>query len=176
MRAGSAVLGCALLVAAVLTADSQLAAQTPAQPRPNFSGTWTPVDPAKSDRLFDVGLSAIPGSARLTIDQTATRFTVTIAIPDDRLDPVLTISGRFYPTIMYRVYDSGRSGGGGAGPTVPSLTSWVGDRLVIPNARPSTRPTSTTFSMDGERLKMETRVEVDATRVNNVTELFAKVK
>ena len=38
------------------------------------------------------------------------------------------------------------------------------------------RPVTMTFSMDGERLKMETRVEVDATRVNNTTQLFTKVK
>jgi hypothetical protein len=173
-------LGRALVVAvaAVLLVAPQPAAQSPspAASRPDLSGTWMPAEPAKSDRLFDVGLSTIPGSGRMTIEQTPNRFTVTITMPDERLDPLLTIGGRFYPTIIYRVYESGRAGGAGAGAQVPSLTSWVGDRLVIPNARPGTRPTTTTFSMDGERLKMETRVEVDATRANNVVELFTKVK
>jgi hypothetical protein len=53
----------------------------------------------------------------------------------------------------------------------------VDDRLVIPNAiTGAIRPVMMTFSMDGERLKMETRVEVAATRVNNTLQLFTKVK
>ena len=99
-------------------------------------------------------------------------------MPDDRLDPILGISGRFYSTIIYRLSPTpGRQGGtGAAGPQRVTVPTWLGDRLVIPDPRPTTRPTTITFSLDGERLKLETRVEVGAGRENNVTELFAKVK
>lgn len=162
----------------ISVAGGVLIAQSPAAaPRPDFSGTWSPVDPAKSDTLFDVGLTAIPGSARLTIEQTPNRFTTTVTIPDARLDPYLNFSGRFSPTTIFRIYETGRQGGAGAGgPVLPARTSWVGNRLYIPNMSGGVKRTMTTFEMDGERLKMETVVEVDAVRRNTVTELFGKVK
>ena len=162
----------------ILWLGPQVPAQTPAAAsRPNFSGAWQPADPAKSDKLFDVGLSYVPGSGRLTIEQTERRFTMTITRPDDRLEPLPNISGRFIPTIVYRIYESGRAGGGGRGDLKPSLTSWLGDRLVIPDPRPGSRlPMTSTFSMEGDRLKMETRAEVDAVRASTVIELFTKVK
>ena len=111
-----------------------LVGQSPGPSRPNLSGTWAPADPESSDARFNVGLSRIPGSGRLTIEQAANRFTVSITMPDDRLDRAFA-TGRFQQTIIYRVDESGRSGGAGAGPPqVPTHTAWVGDRLVIPNA------------------------------------------
>jgi hypothetical protein len=154
-----------------------LLGQSPGPSRPNLSGTWAPADPEASDARFNVGLSRIPGSGRLTIEQTANRFTVSVTMPDNRLDGAFA-NGRFEQTVIYRVYESGRSGGAGAGtPQVPTRTAWVDDRLVIPNVIPgSARPITMTFSMAGERLKIETRFEVDATNANTITELFTKVK
>ena len=156
-----------------------LRAQSPATPqRPSFAGTWEPTEPEKSDRLFDVGLTTIPGRGQLTIEQRADRFTVRITMPDDRLDPILSIKGRFYETIVYRTPTApGRSGGYGAGgPATPVGVTWVGDQLVIPNARPDGRPGKTTYSMDGDRLKVETLGQVTSDRASTVTEWFTRVK
>src|SRR6188508_837952 len=76
--------------------------QAPGPSRTNLSGTWVPTDPAVSDARFNVGLSRIPGSGRLTIEQTGNRFTVSITMPDDRLDGAFA-QGRFQQTIIYRV-------------------------------------------------------------------------
>src|SRR5262245_11540247 len=163
----------ALAVAPLLLAQSPAAAQ-----HPSFAGTWQPSEPAKSDRLFDVGLTAIPGGGRLTIEQRTDRLTVRITMPDDRLDPILDINGRFYETIVYRVpAASGRSGGfGAAGPPTPVGVTWVGDQLVIPSARPDARfPGKTTFSIDGDRLKLETRRQISDDRASTVTEWFTRV-
>ena len=166
----------AALVAALWLGPHVLG-QSPGPSRTNLSGTWVPADPAVSDARFNVGLSRIPGSGRLTIEQTANRFTVSITMPDDRLDGAFA-HGRFQQTIIYRVDGSGRSGGGGAGPPqVPTHTAWVDDRLVIPNAiLGSARPVTMTFSMDGERLRIESRVEADGTSGSTIRELFTKVK
>jgi len=98
-------------------------------------------------------------------------------MPDDRLDGAFA-NGRFEQTVIYRVYESGRSGGAGAGPPqVPTRTTWVDDRLVIPNAIPgSAHPITMTLSMAGERLRIETRLDVDAASANTIRELFTKVK
>ena len=154
-----------------------LLGQSPGPSRTNLSGTWVPTDPVASDARFNVGLSRIPGSGRVTIEQTANRFTLSITMPDDRLDGAFA-NGRFEQTVIYRVYESGRSGGTGAAPPqVPTRTAWVDDRLVIPNAIPgSVRPITMTFSMAGERLRIETRFETDAKGVNTIGELFTKVK
>ena len=135
-------------------------------------------DLERSDRYFDVGLSPIPGTARLIIEQRGVnRLTVTILIPEERLAPINPrFYATFYQTIVYRLFEpEGRGGGAGAGgapqPTVPT---WVGDRLVIPNARPSAFPTLTTFSMDGDQLKIETHVDRGGGRGNHVTELFKR--
>ena len=168
-----------LAVAVSVVGVTQLLAQAPAAAtHPSFAGTWEPSEPVKSDRLFDVGLSAIPGGGRLMIEQRPNRLTVTITMPDDRLDPILNINGRFYSTIVYRLTESRwpAGGTGAAGPPRPTVPTWFGDRLVIPDMRPAARRTLTTFSLDGDRLKMETVVEVDDTRKNNVTEWFTRVK
>ena len=153
-------------------------AQSPGPSPPNLSGTWVPANSEESDRLFNVGLTRIPGSGRLTIIQSSNRFTVTITMPDDRLDGAFA-NGRFDQTVIYRVYDSGRSGGAGAGkpPEVPPRTAWVDDRLIIPNAvTGAARPVTLIFSVEGERLRIETRVKVDATRSNIIREFFTRVQ
>jgi len=98
-------------------------------------------------------------------------------MPDDRLDGAFA-HGRFQQTVIYQVYASGRSGGGGAAPPqVPTHTSWVGDRLVIPNAiLGSARPVTMTFSIEGEQLRIDARVEYEAPDAFTITEFFKKVK
>ena len=173
MRIGSVV-----AIALVLGTASVPRAQMPAAPRhPSFAGTWAPSDPDKSNQLFNVGLSSIPGSGRMTIEQRDDRFTVTIALPDDKLEAMLRLTGRYYPTTIYRVPPgSVRVGGTGAGGP-PPLTdpTWMDDKLVIPNARQSARPVTTTYALDGERLKVESQVEIGAGRSNTVTEWFTRV-
>jgi hypothetical protein len=168
-----------LAIAAVVCGLSPLFAQTPAGvAHPVFAGTWMPSDAAASNRWFDVGLTNIPGDGRLTIEQRPDRLTVTITMPDQKLDPLLKINGRFYPTVMYRLTDAqGRLGGAGAGgPQRPSVPTWFGDRLVIPDPWPSFRRTSATYSLEGDRLKMETTVEIDSARSNTITQWFTRVK
>ena len=133
-------------MAALCWMAAPLFAQAPAAaPRPTLAGTWVPSDPKRSDELFAVGLAVTPGGGRLTIEQRADRLTVTIAMPDDKLDPLLRVNGRFYTTIIYRL-SGGRSGGAGAGgPQSPSGPTWFGDRLVIPDARPAARQTTVTY-------------------------------
>lgn len=172
-----------LILAAVVLAcaTSRPAGQTPAaSPHPSFAGTWAPADLERSDRYFDVGLSSIPGTARLILEQRdVNRLTVTILIPEERLAPINPLFYHtFYQTIVYRLFEpQGRGGGAGAGGTPqPTVPTWIGDRLVIPNARPSAFPTMTTFSMDGDRLKIETHVDRGGGRSNDVVEWFRKEK
>ena len=93
-------------------------------------------------------------------------------MPDEKLNPILSINGRFYPTVIYRVSPERWRpiGFGAGGPQLPTAPTWFGDSLVIPNARPSSRPITTTYSVDGARLKVETRVEISEGRSNTVTE------
>jgi hypothetical protein len=170
-----------LAAAAISGASLAPIPQTPpAAPRPSFAGTWAPADPARSDQLFAVGLTPIPGRAQLIIEQRGTnRLTVTIKIPDEVLDQFNPkLFARVYTTIMYNLFEpEGRSGGAGAGGVPPpTLPTWMGDRLVIPDPRPSERRMTTTYSMDGDRLKLETHVEIARDRINTVTEWFKKDK
>ena len=89
---------------------------------------------------------------------------MTVTVPDDYLDPILSINGRVYTTVVYRLSEEqGRSGGAGAeGPPPLSRPTWFGDRLVIPEPWPAKFPTTMTYSLDGDRLKLETRVQVSA--------------
>ncbi len=167
------------IVALLCTGSRPFAQQSAgAVQHPSLTGTWLPSEPARSDELFAVGLTTIPGNGQLTIDQRSDRLTVTITLPDDKLDPLLSVNGRFYTTIIYRL--SGRperSGGAGAGgPQPPSVPTWFGDRLVIPDARPSPRRTTTTYSLVGDRLKLETSVEISAGRANMVTQWLTRAK
>jgi hypothetical protein len=68
--------------AALLGGTPPLIAQAPtAVQHPIFAGTWAPSDPDRSEKLFSVGLTSIPGGGRLTIEQTADRLTVTTRHP-----------------------------------------------------------------------------------------------
>jgi hypothetical protein len=165
------------VVARPITGQAPTAVQ-----HPIFAGTWAPSDPARSDKLFSVGLTPIPGGGRLKIEQTADRLTVTITVPDDKLKIWLALTdGPFYPTMVYHLTGSdGRSGGVGAGgpPPLPGPT-WVGDRLVIPNARalpPRFKGITATYSLDGDQLKLENRWDLVDGRANDVTEWFKMVK
>jgi hypothetical protein len=162
-------------VAALRPSERQVPAATS---HPTFSGTWTPSDPARSDKFFSVGVNRIPGRGRLTIEQRADRLMVTITLPDDILDSILPFYSRFYPTVFYRLSDvPGREGGAGAGGPPPlSRPTWFGERLVIPDPWPgSVHPTTETYSLDGNRLKLETHIAVSATRANDLAEWFNKV-
>ena len=158
----------------VAAASSQLAAQSPTPIRPDFSGTWVTAEPEFSDRWFDVGLSRIPGSGNISIQHTDNRFSLTITLPDKTLERLLNVLGRYEPTVIYRIYPPGRSGGSGAGgQSRLERTSWLDDRLVIPNAIMGERPITMTFSLDGQTLKVESRVDG---RANAVTQRFTRVK
>jgi hypothetical protein len=165
-------------LAASVVAVPRLLAQAPSSTsHPSLAGIWAPTVPEDSDRLFGVGLTLIPGQGRLTIEQRANRLTVTITIPDDKLDPRLAIQGRFYPTVIYFVSEARSLGYGAGGPPKLTQATWVDDRLVIPNPWPGlTHPTMQTYSLDGDRLRVETRVEMGAGRENVITERLAKVK
>jgi len=168
-----------VLSAIVLCIPAALSAQAPtASPLPTLAGVWEPSDPDRTDRFFSVGLAPLPGDGRLTIEQRSDRLTVTMTMPDEKLDPILSFNGRFYQTVVYRVSpERWRPVGFGAGgPQLPTAPTWFADTLVIPNARPSARPVTTTYSLEGARLKVETRVEISEGRSNTVTEWFKRVQ
>jgi hypothetical protein len=173
-RIATTIVTLAACIASRLFAYSPLPTQ-----HPSFGGVWMPSVPEASDRRFAVGLTLIPGHGRLSIEQRENRLTVTMTIPDDKLDVMLRVQGRFYPTAMYYLSETeGRSGGYGANGQ-PQLTkaTWFGDRLVVPDPWPGLRyPTTQTYSLDGGRLKLETHVEVSAGRESDVAEWFTRVK
>jgi hypothetical protein len=163
-----------IAIAAALACEEPLMSQAPGVPsHPTFSGTWSPSDPVQSDGLFNLGLTLIPGQGRLTIEQRVNRLTVMFVIPDDELDRLLGVVGRLNTTTVYRISETpGRVGGAGAGGS-PSLSqpTWFGEQLVVPNMRPSNTPITTTISLDGDRLKLQTRGGR-----NVVDEWFTKAK
>ena len=172
-------LGVTMMALATFIVSRSFAQAPLSTAHPSFAGTWAPAIPEASDRRFDVGLTLIPGRGGLAIEQSANRLTVTITIPDDKLDPMLRAQGRFYPTAIYHLSEAvDRSGGYGAsGPPKLTQATWVDDRLVIPNPWPGlTHPTTQTYSLDGDRLKIETRVDMGGGRETDVPEWFAKVK
>jgi hypothetical protein len=168
---------CLILAMSALAAPRAPFAQglPPAQ-HPTFSGTWAPSEPARSDQLFNVGLGSVPGEGRLILEQRVDRLTMTKEVPDEKLDPLLDINGQYYTTVVYRiVLPRGRSGGFGAAGD-QRASSWQGDRLVLQDSRSSIKPFTMTFSLDGDRLKLETHVVVSQGRESNVVEWFTKVK
>jgi hypothetical protein len=171
-------LAAALLAAGLIGSAWQVIAQAPLPtPHPSFAGTWAPAIPAASDQRFNVGLTLIPGQGRLSIEQRANRLTVTITIPDDKLDPMLAGRGRFYPTVIYYLFETRPGGYGAAGPPKLTQATWIDDRLVIPNPWPGmTHPTTQTYSLDGDRLKIETRADMGDGRESDVPEWFTLVK
>jgi hypothetical protein len=149
---------------------------------PTFAGTWTPSDPARSDQLFSVGLTSIPGDGGLKIDQTPDLLTVTTIVPESKLKVRMNLlNGPFTPTMVYLINrPAGRAGGSGAGGPAPlAVPTWVADRLVIPHARPDTDRTkglTLTYSFDGDKLKQDTHWDLVDGRSNTVTELFTRAK
>lgn len=153
-------------------------AQAP-EPRPLFTGTWVPAHAAHLDFLYSAGMAMVPAGGQLIIDHRPNRHTITNVIPDKDLDPVLSINGRYYQTIIYRLSEPprGRNGGFGAsGPRPARTEGWIGNELVIANLRPSFRETVTRFSMDGERLKIVTTAEIVNGKQNTVTAFFVRAK
>jgi hypothetical protein len=168
-----------LATAALLCATRPLNGQAPtAAQHPTFAGTWAPSDPARSDTFFSVGLAAVPGRGRLTIEERADRLAVTITMPDENVDIFLAMNGKYYETVVYRLPGgSMRLGGFGAGGPPPRTgPTWDGDRLVLPCQQPSFRTVTMTLSLDGDRLNAETRVQIDADHANTVPEWFTRVK
>jgi hypothetical protein len=157
-----------------VTSLSRTAPQVPSGGlHPTFAGIWTPSDPARSDKAWSVGISRIPGRARLTIEQRPDRLTLTISMPDDLLSSMLRLVP-FYPTVVLHLSDVQRSGGYGAGGPPPlSGPTWVGDQLTVPALWPGDKDsTTTTYSLDGDRLKVETRTVVNAAHTNHLEEWF----
>jgi hypothetical protein len=111
----------------------------------------------------------------LTIEQSAKRLTVTVTVPDEKLEPMLEIQGRFYPTAIYYLSEIRTGGYGAGGAPQPTQPTWLDDRLVIPNPWPGAHPTTQTYSLDGNHLVIETRVDMGPGRVNDTTERFDKV-
>jgi len=166
-----------VLVSAWFAAPVAISRQlVPPAQHPSFAGTWTPSEPARTDVLFSNGLGWIPGNGQLIIEQRPDRFTLTKEVPDDKLDPILDVNGQYFKTVVYRIIvPAGRRGGfGAAGDQRPS--SWQGDRLVFQDSRSGGRPLSMTFSLDGERLKLETHSAVGGGRENNIAEWFTRVR
>jgi len=135
-----------------------------------------PAEPARSEVLFSNGLSLaeVGGQGRLVIEQRADRLILTRQLSDDALDKMLNFKGRFDTTTVYRIVvpQAGRGGFGAGGDT---SASWQGDRLVLPILG-AAHPTTVTFSLDGERLKVEMHNVVSSGKENNTPEWFTKVK
>ena len=152
------------------------AQDVPSTQRPSFAGNWMPAEPARSEVLFSNGLSLaeVGGQGRLVIEQRADRLILTRQLSDDALDKMLNFKGRFDTTTVYRIVvpQAGRGGFGAGGDT---SASWQGDRLVLPILG-AAHPTTVTFSLDGERLKVEMHNVVSSGKENNTPEWFTKVK
>lgn len=128
-------------------------------------------------------MTPIPGDGRLKIEQGTDLFTVTVTVPEDKLKLRLALTDRpFTATMVYRLTGSqGRSGGVGAGGPQPLPgPTWVGDRLVVSTAWPGlgrmVKGMATTYSLQGDQLKLETHWDLTNGRANDLTELFTNVK
>jgi hypothetical protein len=169
-----------VVIAGVLTVAASpgpAAQELPPSQRPSFAGTWAPSDPKWSEVLFVNGMSSVAsvsGQGRLIIEQRPDRLTITKQLPDDKLDIMLNFIGRYDTTTVYRIEMSpGRSGGFGA--AGDPRAGWRADRLVF-EIRGAAKPQTVAFSMDGERLKVETHVVVSPGKENNTPEWFTRVK
>jgi hypothetical protein len=145
--------------------------------QPSFAGTWVPADPRRSEVLFNNGISSmagVSGQGRLVIEQRPDRLTLTKQLSDATLEMMLNFTGHFETTTIYRiVMPQGGSGGLGAGGDTRS--SWQGDRLVF-QIKGAAHPTTVAFSLDGDRLKVETHVVVSPGKENNTAEWFTKAR
>ena len=98
-----------------------------------------------------------------------------MTIPEKQLAPMLAASGRFYPTAIYNL--PGSDGRPGSDYRQQTQAKWEDDRLVIPSPWPGlARPTTQTYSLDGNRLKIQTHVDMGNGRETDITEWFTKVK
>jgi hypothetical protein len=153
-----------------------VAAQEPSHVgRPSLSGTWLPVDGDFADKVFNIGLTAIPSGTKVTIDQQPTRITITIALPDDKLSAISRMTGRFYTTVTYWPAE-GRVGGYGAG-GAPQVThpTWLGDRFVVPDALPG-GGRMMSYSLKGGLLQVESENQNPPWQTaNTVTQLLKKI-
>lgn len=147
-----------------------------AAPRPDLGGTWQPAEPARSNVLFNNGLGWVPGNGRIVIEQRPTRLTLTKYVPDDILEPLLSIRGQFNQAVIYRIVEPrGRSGGTGAGGDAGS--SWQGDRLVLTQSRSGSRLISVSLSLEAARLKVETHTVIAGEgKQSTMTEWFSREK
>ena len=145
--------------------------------RPSFAGTWVPADPNRSEVLFNNGTSAVAGvsgQGRLLIEQRADRLTLTRQLSDDASSMMLNFKGSFDTTTVYRIVLP-QSGNGGLGAGGDTRSSWQEDRLVLQIVG-AAKPTTVTFSLDGERLRVETHVVVSPGKENNQAELFTRFR
>ena len=152
------------------------AQEVPSVQLPSFAGTWAPSNPERSALLFKNGMSfvaGVSGKGRLVIEQRPDRLILTKQLPDDALDMMLKLLGRYDTTTVYRIVTpQGRSGGfGAAGDT---RSSWQADRLVF-YITDSAKGLAAAFSMDGEQLKVEEHTVVKGNK-NTSSEWFTRVK
>ena len=172
------LIGTAALLLGTSAVSGQAGQQSSA--RPSFAGTWKPAEPAKSSVFFDNGIGWIPGDGRLVIEQSPTRLTITVHVPDAKLDPLLTIHGEFHQTVIYRITEpQGRSGGSGAAGDL-RFSSWQDNRLVVKRSRTESRTFTVYLSLEGDRLRKETHtvVTIDPKdkKESTVTEWFERIK
>lgn len=112
-----------------------------AQGPTNFAGKWVPVDAAKADALFDVGLTDLPGSG-MTITQDAKTVTVASTSPAGPVKKVFFLDGSESPNTW------------GLGVTHVSKAAWMGAKLVVTTKGPSLEWTNS-YSLEGEQLRIE---------------------
>ena len=168
-----------ILTLSLIGGASAPIAQTADTKRPTFAGTWQPSDPEKSETLFDIGIGWVPGEGRVVIEQARNRLTVTLIIPDDKLDRLLAIQREFYTTVVYRIDDPiGRRGGGAGGAGAngqPADSSWQGDRLVLVQRQVGGRSITVSISLDGDRLKLDSHAVVGGKGHTN-SQWFDRIK
>ena len=173
-RASFIVLSAFLAIVGLQVSAAQ---EVPPSQRPSFAGTWVPADPNLSEVLFNNGISAVAGVSghgRLLIEQRPDRLTLTRQLSDDALNMMLNFKGSFDTTTVYRIVLP-QSGNGGLGAGGDTRSSWQGDRLVF-QILGAAKPTTVAFSLDGERLKVETHVIVSPGKENNTAELFKRFR
>ena len=132
---------------------------------PDFSGKWTPRDPSTADKLFDVGLSEIPGSGTLTISQTDTLITFAWDMPEP----------------SRKIRDTLRRPTATTFPIVPSpgdvgTASWKGQALVIQvplaSGAPPTRTEIFTLTITAGVLQFDQTIQTIASGRSSTVRQF----
>ena len=170
LRIGLCLIFCS---SSLIAAQQAPAPASPPAQRPNFAGTWVPAEPERSDVYFKNGVSWIPGTGRLVIEQRPNRLTVTAHIPDDILDRWLASIGQHYPTVMYRIVEPSGRGGFGAGGDLTG--SWQDGRLFLHRTQAGSRLLTTFVSLDGDRLKIDRHTAI-AGKESTLSEWFVRSK